>query len=157
NSQSSNIYQLNGLGGGFFNDSSPRIVPTARDPGPIIPLPLPGAPSGVITINAGSDRLSYFPDLAHSNQRTDISSVGNRPVAAGVADVNGDGFSDLVVANNGDGVVSLLLGGSSGLTLADRLTNPNLPHPSGLALVLGGNAIKIYGTAEGQETAVLLF
>jgi hypothetical protein len=47
--------------------------------------------------------------------------TGRSPSALAVLDLNGDGFPDLAVANEGSGTVSFLQGGRGGLTLLDEL------------------------------------
>ena len=47
-------------------------------------------------------------------------AVGNKPSWVAAADVNGDGFLDLVVSNAGDGTVSVLLGNGDGTFQAQK-------------------------------------
>ena len=63
-----------------------------------------------------------------------ISSGGVDPTAAFAVISTGNGLDSLVVANNGDGNISLLSGGENGLALSSVLSSPGLPNPSGLAL-----------------------
>ena len=48
---------------------------------------------------------------------------------------SGNGFDNLIVANNGDGHLALLEGSAEGLILADIQENPELPNPTALALL----------------------
>src|SRR5207247_7167135 len=73
-------------------------------------------------------------------------------VAAVVMDFNGDGASDLLVANNGDGRLALFLGGANGPTLALAISSDVL-HPTDLAL---SPERQVYVTGEGSESAILL-
>ena len=49
----------------------------------------------------------------------DRRRLGRRPGFAG--DFTGNGFTDLVVGNNGDGRLALLAGGAGGLSLSQTL------------------------------------
>jgi hypothetical protein len=77
-------------------------------------------------------------------------------VAALVGDFNGDGSSDLLIAHNGDGHVTLLTGGPGGPELAASFARADVPHPTDLALASHGEERDIYVTGEGQESALLL-
>jgi len=72
------------------------------------------------------------------------------------ADFNGDGLTDLFVANNGSGSVALLLGGDLGPTLGDLQFASPVERPSDLALVELGGLASVYVAGEGHEVAVLL-
>jgi hypothetical protein len=85
-----------------------------------------------------------------------IDFGGDRPVAGVMADFNGDGTSDLLVASNGSGLVSLLLGGANGPALAGTFSRPDVVHPSDLALLNADGRLNVYVTQEGQEAAFLL-
>jgi hypothetical protein len=150
NSQSNNVFLLPGVGGGFFDDRNPFVRSVGSDPGQIISV---GA--GIITLNRGSNDLTFIPNIFQP-QRLDISSGGLRPVAAVMGDFSGDGRSDLFVANNGNGVVSLLLGDVSGFILAQTFLHADVRHPSALAVLAGGSGVEVYVTDEGHESAILL-
>jgi hypothetical protein len=61
------------------------------------------------------------------------------------------------VANADDGVIALFLGGRGGLTLEKSESNPDLPHPTSLALdPLSGSVLQFYAGTEGREAATLL-
>jgi Flp pilus assembly secretin CpaC len=70
--------------------------------------------------------------------RTDYA-VGVNPDAVAIADVNGDGIPDLIVANHGDGTtangtISILLGVSGGtFDTQTQFTVPGLTFPAGTA------------------------
>ena len=71
---------------------------------------------------------------------------------------SGNGFDNLIVGNNGgDGRLALFLGGLDGLNLAASMVDPEVPHPTALALdVLTGNLLQFYAGTEGVEAATLL-
>src|SRR5262249_48811949 len=100
----------------------------------------------------GSNDLTFFPGFGRGRS---LGSGGDRPVEAMAGDFNHDGAADLLVANNGDGRVTLLLGGADGLALARTFTEPGLLHPAaGELSALGGSVLTFYVTDGGEETAI---
>ena len=70
---------------------------------------------------------------------------------------SGSGFDDLVVGNNGDGVLALFEGGADGLTLISTATEPDLPSPTALVFAgLTGGQVQFYAATEGREAAALV-
>ena len=82
----------------------------------------------IVVVNQGSANISVllgngdgtFKDqtlseaASGSGTQAPIYSVGNSPIFAAIADLNGDGKPDLVVANYTDGTLSVLLGRGDG-------------------------------------------
>lgn len=64
-------------------------------------------------------------------------AVGNGPRAIATADMNADGFLDLIVANNSDGSVSVLLGDGTGAF------TPVVPAPNYPAFTTGGGPVGV--------------
>ena len=92
--------------------------------------------------NAGSTALSAGILAGQLLQRD--FSVGTAPVALAVADFNGDGFPDLVVANRGDGTtngsVSILLGAGDGsFGTQTPITIPGITLPAGTPSAIPSN------------------
>lgn len=141
NSQSNTLAQLAGRGGGFFNDLRPLIFAVGAGPGQIIPF----APGAAAVLNTLDDSLSVLSGAAVNT----FSSGGLNPVRGFSGDFDGDSFADLVVANRGNGIVSLLLGTETGFLPAQFLAFDN---PSDLVFAgLDGNLLSVYLTREGQE------
>jgi len=64
------------------------------------------------------------------NKAPDVP-VGRNPIAVAVGDFNGDGLSDVAVANSGDGTVSILLGNGAGSFIL-KGTVPVGQRPNGI-------------------------
>src|SRR5206468_3277767 len=82
-------------------------------------------------------------------------SGGSAPVAA-IA-FSDDGVDGLLVANEGDGVLALFLGGPGGLELAGTMERPEVPNPTSLAFdSLSGDVLQFYAATAGVEAATRL-
>ncbi|MFI5457562.1 MAG: beta strand repeat-containing protein [Isosphaerales bacterium] len=159
NSGSNNVWLLQGIGNGFFNDQNPTIYSVGTNPDALFVGQFTGG-SGqeLVTVNSGSNNLTLISSLGSgSPQMQSISSGGVDPIAAFAVDLTGNGVDSLVVANNGDGHISLLTAGDNGLALSSVLSSSGLPNPSGLALAsFGGGNLEFYATTEGEQSATLL-
>jgi hypothetical protein len=159
NTQSNNVFVLPGVGGGFFNDQNPLVFDTGASPRQAIVGNFDGRPGlDLIAVDAGADSLTFFSDFtAPDAVGISIASGGLTPVAALTGDFNGDGLGDLVVANNGDGALSLFLGREDGLSLEGLRFLADLPHPTALAFAgVEGTELQIYVAGEGAEAVRLL-
>ena len=112
----------------------------------------------LVTINAGSDDLTFISGVftAHPTTQT-YSSGGLMPDAAIAIDPNHNGVMDLVIANSGDGHVALLQSVNEGMQLAGVIIQANLPSPTGLApLTWSSDGIDLFAASAGQDAAQLL-
>ena len=143
NSGSNNVWLLQGLGNGFFNDQSPIVLAGGYRPERTLRRAIHDGIRGqdLVTVNSGSNSLTVISGLGSASPLMQtISSGGVDPTAAFERVATGFG-QDLVVANNGDGNISLFQPGENGLALSSVLISSGLPNPSGLALAsfTGGN------------------
>ena len=158
NSGSNNVWLLQGLGNGFFNDQSPSILPVGTNPSALFVGQFStGSGQDLVTVNSGSDTLTVIYGLGSGSPTTQtISSGGSDPTAAFETGVTGLG-QDLVVANSGDGNIALFQPGENGLVLSSVLSSPGLPNPSGLALAsFSGGNLEFYASTDGEASASLL-
>jgi hypothetical protein len=156
NQQANSLQIFPGVGGGFFNDQNPIVIPVGNNPGSIFIGNFDGKPD-IVTVNAGSNDLSVISDYNAANPViVTIPSGGLNPVTA-FEFSSADGFDDLVVGNNGDGVLALFEGGPDGLALISTESDPNLPSPTDLAFAtLTGGQVHFYAATEGRESAELV-
>ena len=76
---------------------------------------------------------------------------------AAIAFATADGGEDLVVANAGDGALSLYEQGPEGLELMSTENEPGLPAPTALAFsTLTGGQVQFYAATAGRESAELV-
>ena len=115
-----------------------------------------------VLLNTGtdeSDNPTYAPAASYA--------VGSGPVSIATGDVNGDGASDLVVANSGDNTVSVLLGSVAGTgkakpagvgTFGTALSFPVGKNPQGVAVAdLNGDGNQdIVAVNQGDNTVSVL-
>lgn len=74
--------------------------------------------SGLAVANAMGNTVSVLESSANGSAFPAVAgspfAVGSKPAFAAVADFNGDGVSDLAIANSGDNTVTMLLGVATG-------------------------------------------
>ncbi len=147
-----------GVGDGFFNDSDPTVFPLNESPGLIFAGSFEsGAGLDVIALDPGTSNVTLITGLSTGAiAQQVISSGGSDPVAA-LALRGSNGFDDLVVANNGDGKVSLFQGSADGLILEEVDSLPGDLSPTGLGIASRGiDDLFVYATTENADTASLL-
>ena len=166
--QSNDVRFLQGLGGGFFNDVNPPVFQTGSDPVQVMIGSFMGQRAGLdlVTVNAASNDLTFFPDInssafiaqggtvvAHGGDFVgqSIPSGGVLPIAAVAGDFQGGAATDLLVANNADGHLALFQGGPDGLVLERTFEEAQLPNPTALATDSQGD---IFAATEGVDAAI---
>ena len=110
---------------------------------------------GIATLNAGLERRISLIGPAGG----DPDDPHRRLAAASgfAGDFTGNGFTDLVVGNNGDGRSALLMGGPGGLSLCQTISSAEAPSPT--ALSFGGvsdGVLSFYVGTAGREAATSL-
>jgi hypothetical protein len=155
NSQSNNVALLPGAGGPFFKAST-QTFPVGTDPGPTFVGNFNGA-LDLVTVNAGSNDLTLISNFLSDDSVTrTIPSDGIAPDTA-FSFETASGFEDLVVGNEGDGVLALFEGSPAGLNLSSTESLPDLPSPSALVYAgLAGGQVQFYAANEGREAAILV-
>jgi large repetitive protein len=159
NSGSNDVWLLQGIGNGFFNDQNPIIYPVGTNPSALfVGNFMGGTGQDLVTINSGSNDVTLISGVGTASPFMEsISSGGIDPTAAFAVDIHGDGQDSLVVANNADGNIALLLGGENGLSLSSIIASPGLPNPSALAFAsFDSEGMNFYATTDGVESATLL-
>jgi hypothetical protein len=120
----------------------------------------------LIVVNSGGNNVLVYPGLGNGQFGPELNggkgfSVGTDPVSVTVADVNGDGRPDLVVANNGSNDVSLLIntpapGGGFTFTPGPRLQGGQGPTSTVVTNVPGNSFPDILVTDGNSNQVTLL-
>jgi hypothetical protein len=155
---SNQVLLLRGVGGGFFADQDPRIYSVGNDPVQVMVGPfLPNQGLEILTVNRGSNDLTVISDFSSSTPVFNtVSTGGTEPVAAFGVTVPGQLEESVVVANQGNGVFTLL-GGVGGLKLEQTQTSSDLPEPTALDFAaVSESEVMFYATTAGQEVAFTL-
>jgi hypothetical protein len=157
NSQADNVQIFQSVGSGFFNDQPQAVKTIAVGQGPsaLFLGDFNGLGLGLATLNAGSDNGSLISLAGSANPIIQsFPTGGDSPTTGFAGDFNGNGFTDLVVGNNGDGHLALLLGGSGGLSLSQTFSNPAAPNPTSLSFAgLENGILNFYVSTAGREAA----
>jgi hypothetical protein len=120
----------------------------------------------LIVINSGGNNVLVYPGLGNGQFGPELNggngfAVGTDPMSVTVADVNGDGRPDLVVANNGSNDVSLLIntptaGGGFTFTPGPRLQGGQGPTSTVVANVPGNSFADILVSDGNSDQVTLL-
>jgi hypothetical protein len=155
-SRANTVTLLPGLGGSF-DDRHPVVYHVGQDPGPLFYGPfVRGTGMDLVTVNAGSDDLTLITSLDGARPKIRTISVGGLHPQAAFAVDPGNGVLDLVVASSGDGRISLLQGGDT-LSLASTFVDPDLPHPTAMALSgAGGGQLSFFAATAERAAADLV-
>ena len=159
NSQADNVQLFPSVGDGFFNDQAAATTSysVGQDPSGLFLGNFNGGP-GLATLNAGSNAGTLLTSLGSASpQAQTFPTGGDRPTVGFTGDFNGNGFTDLVVGNNGDGQLALLTGGPGGLSLSQTLTDAEAPNPTGLSFGgVSNGLLDFYVSTAGVEAAMNL-
>jgi hypothetical protein len=154
---SDNVVVLRGLGRGFFADNDPTTLPTGLSPILAFAGKFDSSPGlDLAVIDSRSNDLTYYSNLPNPTPTPVLIAIpGVDPIAAVMGDYTGDGYDDLVIADNGDSLINLFEGGPHGLVLADSADLDQPVRPTGL--VIGAAApgqLHLALSAEGDDQVI---
>jgi CSLREA domain-containing protein len=160
NSGADNVQIFPGIGGGFFNEQ-PQAVKTyavGQAPSSLFLGNFSGSGLGLATLNAGSNNGTLIGNVGSPNPVIQsFPTGGNSPTSGFAGDFTNNGFTDLVVGNNGDGRLALLLGGPGGLSLSQTISSAEVPNPTALSFAEVSNGLlEFYVSTAGVEAAMNL-
>jgi hypothetical protein len=141
NHESHNVYQLNGLGGGTFDDAHPIIYDVKQAVSQVLVGSFDNLPGlDLITVNDNGLTFFFKPNFTTAPDAGRLISDGAQmPVTAVVGDFNGDGIDDLAVANEDNGSVSIMFGSAKGPQLGQQIFLNDMPHPTDLVWASDGS------------------
>ncbi len=154
---SDNVVVLRGVGGGFFDDNDPLTLATGQSPIQAFAGKFdPGPGLGLAVIDSGSNDLTYYSNfLGGKSTPKFIPTGGLDPIAGVMGDYNNDGYNDLVIANNGDNLITVLEGGPDGLVLTDSDVLGQSVHPTDLVFTgADSGQLHLDVSAEGQNQVI---
>jgi len=156
NSGANNVQVFPSVGSGFFNNQPTATYTVGQDPLALFLGDFSGLGLGLATLNAGSNNGTLISNAGSANPVIQsFATGGNSPTTGFAGDFGGNGLTDLVVGNNGDGHLALLLGGSGGLSLSQSLSSPAAPNPT--AVSFGGvtdGVLSFYVSTAGHDAAL---
>ena len=129
NQQANNVQVFPGVGGGFFRKNATTYA-VGQAPSGLFLGDFSGSGTRIAALNGGSNTISLI-DPGGVTQT--IPTGGLRPTSGFAGDFNGNGFTDLVVGNSGDGRIALFTGGAGGLSLSQTTTSAEVPSPTSLS------------------------
>jgi hypothetical protein len=154
NKQANNVEVFPSVGSGFFNDTKPVTYPVGQAPSGLFMGNFTGSGTSIATLNSGSDTISL---IGSDGLTQTISAGGLRPVSGFAGDFSNNGFTDLVVGDNGNGTFALFTGGVGALSLSQTITSDDAPSPTSLSFAgVTDGVLSFYASTEGRETATLL-
>jgi hypothetical protein len=158
NSGANDVQVFPSAGSGFFSNEPAATYPVGQDPAALFLGNFNGQGLGLATLNAGSNDGTLISGAGSSNLSIRaFNTGGDSPTSGFAGDFEGNGLTDLVVGNNGDGRLALLLGNSEGLSLSQSLVNPSVPSPTDMSF--GGVAdgvLSFYVSTAGRDSALEL-
>jgi hypothetical protein len=158
NSGANNVQVFPSVGSGFFNDQpqATKTYAVGQAPSSLFLGNFNGLGQGLATLNAGSDDGTMISNLDAASPVTQtFATGGDSPTSGFAGDFTGNGLTDLVVGNNGDGHLALLLGGSGGLSLSQTLVSAEAPNPTSLSFAgVSDGQLSFYVSTAGREAAM---
>jgi hypothetical protein len=153
-----------------YNDRSRAVVADHSSgliaPGAVVLADLNGdGIKDLIVANSGSNSIFVYPRLGNGQFGTALNDghgffAGTNPTGVTVADVNGDGKPDLIVANSGSNDVSVLLGQGTG-TSWTLVPGPRIKTAAGpvstVVADLNGDGRPDLAVANQQASSVQIF
>ncbi|CAF1654098.1 unnamed protein product, partial [Adineta ricciae] len=121
----------------------------------------------IVVVNSGTNNIGIFFGRANgtfTEQTTFSTGVGSQPSSIAVADLNNDGYLDIVVSNYGSHTIGILFGNANG-TFRDQITYPvgssrplkvaldDLNNDSFVDIVVVNNGTNIVGILFGSDNA----
>jgi hypothetical protein len=159
NSESNQVGLLLGRGDGYFVNQNPAgaaALLTGAGPRQVLVGNFDGTGGlDLVTINSFANTVTLITNFLTNPVTKTFSSGGTLPLEAVAIEDSDTSFTDLLVANAGNGVLELLRGGADGFEPAADILRM-VPGLSDLALVAAGNELQVYGTQAGSEVALLL-
>ncbi len=156
---SDNVEVLRGVGGGFFDDTDPLVLPAGPDPIRAFVGRFDAGPGpDLAVLDSGSSDLTDYSNFVTGNSAPqEIPTGGPSPVAGAMGSSAIDGYAVLFIAHQGDSRISMLQGSSTGFVLADSIFLGQSVQPSDLA-VSGGESgdLDLYVSAQGQNRVILV-
>jgi large repetitive protein len=156
NKDSNSVTLLLGLGGGFFNDRTPRTFAVGQAPIQAFVGRFDASTDpGLVVLNSVSSTMTYYTRLRGDEAPLTILTGGLNPVAGVMGDFNKNGFSDLVIANGGDSLITVFEGSTRGLVLTNSVSLGGSGHLSDLTVVPDkDNGLSLFVSTEGQGRAI---
>lgn len=162
NRGSNNVSVLLGNGDGTFTPAAGSPVPVGAEPTAVVAVDFNGDKRLDLAVaNQGSNNLSILLGNGNGTFTPATGSpvaAGNSPVALIAGDFNGDGRSDLAVANQTSNTVTLLLGNGDG-TFTPAAGPPPATGSAPVAIVTGdfnGDGKLDLATANQTDNSVSL-
>ncbi len=153
NQQADNVQVFTGVGSGFFTQTA-TTYPVGQAPDGLFLGDFNGSGTQIATLNGGSNTISL---INPGGATQTIPTGGVLPTSGFAGDFNGNGFTDLVVGNSGDGKFSLFTGGTGGLSLSQSTTSAAVPSPTSLSFAgVTDGVLSFYAATAGREAASLL-